>query len=542
MDTSPAPFWEQQRQARLQQLHFHDIALADLGQRTIMRDQLLRDVDALTSLAQVFKSYVNQTSFVSRLPAELMMHIFRLLADVDHPSPYSLGWVCASHVCRSWRETLLGARDLWAEEIGTIPYRRPISTFLRRAGDDIPLRISVQPSNIPQALAIWMGAYDLPLWRAHTISWEIRDREDIEPFLENFAAGEWPALKRLETEVYDCGEEPHNYKFPNAEPFCAPNLREWTSRSLYIPVRAHSMVTLDLNGMMLEAAGLLEILAYAPLLENVRVTESAVNDDTDLRDRLHASLHHLRTFELHCNNMTGDELNRAVVSHIDLPNSAGLDLFAEYMDENFDFELLVTIARNVWPRHIPLSVTISRAHLTLRASGSSGYQGYRTMSFENLQCLEHAMPFLMDALNPELERVDHLIVSFRAPFESAEQMWSLVKSMLPAVERLDVIEGEDLDDLIEIGEAFTEPPEYMFPRLHHLRIAQSFLHSKNGAVLIGLDGVHELLRDRIPNGAGPNELWLEGLVEPGRDDVDANVLRALVPNIHWAKSVEDGEV
>ncbi|KZV70070.1 hypothetical protein PENSPDRAFT_458671 [Peniophora sp. CONT] len=250
MDTSPV-FWEQQRQTRLQQLHFHDIALASPTQRTTIRDHLLQDIDAFASLARTFKSYVNLTNSISRLPAEVMTHIFRLLTEVDRYNSYAsgLGWITASHVCHSWREILLGARDIWAEEIGTIPHWRAISTFLRRAGDDLPLRVSVESSGIAQATSIWRGGRsDFPLRRAHTISWEIDDEKDVEPFLKKFAGENWPKLKKLETRIYDSGEEPEDYKFPVAKPFCAPNLCMWTSESLYIPLRAQSMVTLDLNG------------------------------------------------------------------------------------------------------------------------------------------------------------------------------------------------------------------------------------------------------------------------------------------------------
>ena len=41
---------------------------------------------------------------------------------------------------------------------------------------------------------------------------------------------------------------------------------------------------------------------------------------------------------------------------------------------------------------------------------------------------------------------------------------------------------------------------------------------------------------------GPNEIWLEGIDDPGADDADTNALRGLVPNIHWEENAENANV
>ncbi|ETW81375.1 hypothetical protein HETIRDRAFT_417520 [Heterobasidion irregulare TC 32-1] len=60
---------------------------------------------------------------VTRLPNELLGHVFSLLADDDppyketsasRPRPFSIGWIKVTHVCRHWREVALDYSQLWA--------------------------------------------------------------------------------------------------------------------------------------------------------------------------------------------------------------------------------------------------------------------------------------------------------------------------------------------------------------------------------------------------------------------------------------------
>ena len=145
--------------------------------------------------------------------------------------------------------------------------------------------------------------------------------------------------------------------------------------------------------MHMEAAGLLEILAHTPALQTATIS-GLVSDDTDLRDRSHANLHQLRSMKLACADMTGEELNRAVVSHISFPSSAEVEIVADYMDEEVDFDLLITAVRGVWPQSTPLSVTISPEEITFRPSEVSECEGFRTVFCVDWNCLRQAIPVL----------------------------------------------------------------------------------------------------------------------------------------------------
>ncbi|KZV69706.1 hypothetical protein PENSPDRAFT_686100 [Peniophora sp. CONT] len=84
-----------------------------------------------------------------RLDPDSLIAIFLLVASDDLPSlcsciqhgrygaikcTYNLGWIKLSHVCRLWRDVLLGMRPLWADNICTLN-KAAMAEFIRRAGD-----------------------------------------------------------------------------------------------------------------------------------------------------------------------------------------------------------------------------------------------------------------------------------------------------------------------------------------------------------------------------------------------------------------------
>jgi hypothetical protein len=80
------------------------------------------------------------------IPTELFLEIAFHLARDDPPIPQnhvgpveSLGWIRATHVCRSWKNFWLSVPDLWRGILGRVP--RALPTLLARAGDVAPLAL-----------------------------------------------------------------------------------------------------------------------------------------------------------------------------------------------------------------------------------------------------------------------------------------------------------------------------------------------------------------------------------------------------------------
>lgn len=80
-----------------------------------LRRQLALELQDLASVVVAFTSRYNSLLPISKLPVEILRHIFAFCAVLDAPtdgevssisSPerIGLGWIQLSHVCRRWRD------------------------------------------------------------------------------------------------------------------------------------------------------------------------------------------------------------------------------------------------------------------------------------------------------------------------------------------------------------------------------------------------------------------------------------------------------
>ncbi|KZV69705.1 hypothetical protein PENSPDRAFT_652098 [Peniophora sp. CONT] len=98
-------------------------------------------------------------SRAQRLDPDSLHAIFSLVVSDDRPTlcscvkhgqygankcTYNLGWIKLGHVCRLWRDVLLGMRPLWAENVCTLN-NAAMAEFVRRAGGH-PLVIDLNSS------------------------------------------------------------------------------------------------------------------------------------------------------------------------------------------------------------------------------------------------------------------------------------------------------------------------------------------------------------------------------------------------------------
>ncbi|KAI0055259.1 hypothetical protein BV25DRAFT_1921966 [Artomyces pyxidatus] len=93
-----------------------------------LRSISISDTDPFNDDGLGYKTQLNDSLPVSRLPPEILEHVFLLHAECDHPhfiltfdidgkkvypAGIDLAWLKATHVCRRWRQIALGYTELW---------------------------------------------------------------------------------------------------------------------------------------------------------------------------------------------------------------------------------------------------------------------------------------------------------------------------------------------------------------------------------------------------------------------------------------------
>lgn len=102
-----------------------------------IRGDIDKQIKKLEDAICALKEKRNRLSLMSRLPPELMSHIF-LLARKDGTLSYL---PTTSHVCRAWRATALGCAQLWTT-IDCVRVRWAQEMMARTSGASITLLVS----------------------------------------------------------------------------------------------------------------------------------------------------------------------------------------------------------------------------------------------------------------------------------------------------------------------------------------------------------------------------------------------------------------
>ncbi|VDC01698.1 unnamed protein product [Peniophora sp. CBMAI 1063] len=523
-------FWESHRQARMQQFSLHAVSSVSSTERDHMRKQLLSDAEFLSTMALDFNRHVNNLNAISHLPPEILLHIFRSLAEQEPPSYTShvkkLGWIHAGHVCHTWRVVILSASELWARSIGSLP--AGTAAFIERAKQyglwDVKMDTSYK--NHPPLREV-----ALPLERLQSLSWTIRTEKDANTTFNMFAGKIFPQLQELETTF------PSRLlvTFSALTPIHAPKLRIWSSSSSHLPLRGQSLTHMHMFNVCFMAADLLETLAHAPRLIVLELKRFKLFPSTNSNEHLWTTgpvrLLSLQSFIADTEDISGSRLNANVVSHMKLSSSVALDIdvSAHHMMSEEDYALLVTILRDTWPSSCALTVQISGRKIECRPSdavGSDIQAGTRSVSFRDQATLIRAAP--LNTLHAEFEQVNRLIIVADEDLgdEDEIRLWADTYSLFPNVRELDMRRGE-LSDLSPLGN-YTHGLQ--LPRLERLRLSGALLKTGWSKFLI------ILLHNRAAAGGRCKELWLEGMFDPGEGgDEDVQALRALVPEIHWSE-------
>ncbi|RDB16622.1 hypothetical protein Hypma_002869 [Hypsizygus marmoreus] len=85
--------------------------------------RIKREIEASEAATRAWKGHHNSLSIISRLPPEILAHVFKFIADSSVALVRSgkLRWIVVSHVCRRWRSVALECPSLWTD----IPISHP---------------------------------------------------------------------------------------------------------------------------------------------------------------------------------------------------------------------------------------------------------------------------------------------------------------------------------------------------------------------------------------------------------------------------------
>ncbi|KAA1470904.1 hypothetical protein DENSPDRAFT_836833 [Dentipellis sp. KUC8613] len=190
--------------------------------------------------------------YIARLPAELIVLTFKLLAPIYHARGHSgsprLGWIVVTHVCRHWRQIALSNSSLWCkidERFAT----EFLEEQLRRSG--------------ASPISWWFGtspnSHKIALLKQHTghlgrlqIS-DFDDQPDLDTFVETGLTQPAPLLRDFEIM-----ESPHwRGRALRALPSnlfagCTPNLRRLCVYGAWLPwllPDLKALVELEVNAL-----------------------------------------------------------------------------------------------------------------------------------------------------------------------------------------------------------------------------------------------------------------------------------------------------
>ncbi|KZV66317.1 hypothetical protein PENSPDRAFT_655027 [Peniophora sp. CONT] len=490
---------------------------------------------------------------VYRLPTEILLLVFTILASQDRPAQSvfefgegTLGWVRATHVCRTWRNILLADSDIWAGDVGLLP--KATATFLERSGDRAPLELwAIKTSMRTRDHEFWREWRAMPLHRARVLHGTISHVGDITLFADLLALHRLHPLSELRElhTTFSSGDQaslvPDSMGGLEFELVQMPALRLWTSRRFYIRITAPNLVKLHLSDFFLKAGALLELLDSARHLEHFSC-EGFMLNVANLQIHERVLLPQLRVFKISSYCTSGADLHECLISHLELPPRAKVSLTSPedtvFMMDVEDFALLASIIRGVL-RHGDAIMTIKLDELLFEPLTPTGaiHFGRRNIGFSDLFVFAEALNTLKEDLNVELGNIRELVVVPGSLYQEGmgtEHVWTQIYSALPGVRTI-YVEHCDITYLRAIGGAL----DYVCPELQCLRLGcnpykvVSGLEGRRERPFPSVRELYELLWPRLQAGLGPSTLQLDFPKEHEIDEESESNLRSVLSEIRW---------
>ncbi|VDB86386.1 unnamed protein product [Peniophora sp. CBMAI 1063] len=279
---------------------------------------------------------------ITRLPPEILIEIFRLVAELDPPwcffplgdedededddedEFHSMGWLSLSQVNRRWRYLCLSTPDLWASHITLHP--NVTELFLERAGHRAPLTIHIEPDNplaVDADFALLVATK--LIGRLRKLVWCTPDAPILRTLLDSLQGGsDLSSLDRLLVEKRGDREADLFRQNYGVGPIDLPNATSVGFQDCFIPFSAPRLVYLNLSLVAISCAHLFDTLKRSPGLKSLELEGCIFSED--VTGCAVVSLPKLRSFIF---TGYGDEetpifVYSAIIAHLLLPASATL--------------------------------------------------------------------------------------------------------------------------------------------------------------------------------------------------------------------------
>ncbi|VDB83405.1 unnamed protein product [Peniophora sp. CBMAI 1063] len=523
------PLWDAHGTARLQQLLQEDTAPVTASQCAQRAEELVKDADALLLLSIEFKTRANRLAPISQLPPEIFLRITRFVVEAWRPSSRDLGWVRMTHVCRFWRNLLMGEHTLWANEIGIIP--RASRRFLKRSGANAPLHLYgiVGHARLGD---FFLPLKQLPLQRVHTWHCFLPNHLTLASFTKLLYKNSLPSLRDLVTD-YNGTSVRHTNKIGNA-----PVLTSWRSKRVFFTVIAPLLVNLDLSAVHVTATELLCLFSRSPLLRSfIGSRISFDEDDGSDTSCLKVDLPSLQKLSLGVFRISAHDLYERFIAHIAHPTSTEVTLnITQDIGSSADFDILIYYLCMPSQEDLRWRMEIRNGSVFLTGSSvvSPSHHGTRTIGLAN-QTLGTLVPHLRNGsedLSLALGNIQYLDLDgpSTGPIQTTgdERMAELCMALsgLRALRILSWGWSHRHDILVALPKYHTASTEHLLPHLQSWRVSLDILGS------VGVEELVKWLEPRIGAGMGPHTLLVDCTEGHARPDFDSRLL-ALVPDVRY---------
>ncbi|OBZ79098.1 hypothetical protein A0H81_00283 [Grifola frondosa] len=287
-----------------------------------LRNMSTDDLSSLKALIPIINGIINERNSVSKIPSEILCHIFRYvpsaydyashIAYKSNPSyiteypPFM--WpdnglrstrelIPITRVCRRWREIALGSPLLWSSI--SDPSDSAALTYLERAGGSVPLTVYLGRISTQFCRNVF-DSHILRLRELHVMLWYTPGlRSSSFPRYFNSPA---PELENLTISIDpNSANRPPNVEFPILFDGNIPRLKvlnlhfqTWLPGN-HFPNLTHLFLFVPSIATEYEPTAILTLLSKCPMLQDMVVVNVAPPSDWDygLRYRS-APLHHLR--------------------------------------------------------------------------------------------------------------------------------------------------------------------------------------------------------------------------------------------------------
>ncbi|VDB84655.1 unnamed protein product [Peniophora sp. CBMAI 1063] len=261
------------------------LASSDLRARADFSRQLGNGAAIFRALWLEMSARANALAPIFRLPREVLVMIAAVLT-VDWPirpperrqppieryTEGSLGWALLSHVCRSWRDTLLDAHDLWARHVGILP--NAMMAFLKRSGSHTPLdfKSTLGPGlRVPSCEEL---VSRLPLHRVRSMRWHFFVMSDAEYFHRDFLVNTTASLEALERLHVHTNKPIGTWPEPaQTDPQLLPSIRALTLSGFHVSFVMPQLEKLGLASMTIGSQQFLDVLSSSPRITYIELVD-----------------------------------------------------------------------------------------------------------------------------------------------------------------------------------------------------------------------------------------------------------------------------